>query len=145
MVHAPPPRSARRGNARDNVSTMSSDPRTRCDQRQVLQERLKEDTRTTIEQQREAHHQSDRHAGPAEYRPAPGDASDLPYAITCPAFTRELRQFQWPNTRTFKPEVPEKYDGKNYLSKFLSVYTIAMQAAGAWDDKILANLFPVGT
>ena len=66
----------------------------------------------------------------------------MPYAVTCLAFIRELRQFQWPNTRMFKPEVPEKYDGKTHPSEFLSVYTIAMQAAGARDDKILTNYFP---
>ena len=61
----------------------------------------------------------------------------------CPAFTRELRRVQWPNSRTFKPEVPEKYDGKTHPSEFLSVYTIAVQAAGGRDDKILANYFPL--
>jgi hypothetical protein len=43
---------------------------------------------------------------------------------------------QFPNV---KPEVPEKYDGKTHPSEFLSIYTIAVQAAGARDDKILAN------
>ena len=43
----------------------------------------------------------------------------------------------------FKPEVPEKYDGKTHPSEFLSVYTIAMQVAGARDDKVLANYFPL--
>jgi hypothetical protein len=65
----------------------------------------------------------------------------LPYEVGCPAFTRELRQFQWPTTRTFKPEVSEKYDGKTHPSEFLSKYTIAMQAAGARDGKVLANYF----
>ena len=131
MVHSPPPRSARRRDARDNVSTVSSDPRTRRGQRQVLRECLKEDAQTTIEWRWEARHQSNRRAGPSEYRHAPGDASDLPYAITGPAFTCELWQLQWPNTRMFKPEVPEKYDGKTHPSEFLSVYTIALKAARA--------------
>ena len=43
----------------------------------------------------------------------------------------------------FKPEVPEKYDGKTHPSEFLSVYTIAMQAVGARDNKVLANYFPL--
>lgn len=43
----------------------------------------------------------------------------------------------------FKPEVPEKYDGKTHPSEFLSVYTIMMQAAGARDEKVLANYFPL--
>ena len=133
----------RSGDARDNVSTASSDPRTRRDQRQVLRERLKEDALTTIERRREARHQSDRLAGPTAYKPAPGDAGDLPYAIACPAFTHELHQFQWANTHVFKPEVSEKYDGKTHPSEFLSIYTIVMQAAGARDDKVLANYFPL--
>ena len=61
----------------------------------------------------------------------------------CPAFTRELRQFQWPSHRTFKPDVGEKYNDKTHPSEFLSSYTIAMQAAGARDDKVLANYFPL--
>jgi hypothetical protein len=115
----------------------------RRDQRQVLQERSKEDARTTIEQRREVRYQSDKRAGPAVDEPAPGDASDLPYEVGTPAFTRELRQVQWPNSQNFKPEIPEKYDGKTHPSEFLSIYTIAVQAAGGRDDKILANYFPL--
>ena len=58
-------------------------------------------------------------------------------------FTRELRQVQWPSLKNFKPDVPEKYDGKSHPSEFLSIYTIAVQAAGGRDDKILANYFPL--
>ena len=54
-----------------------------------------------------------------------------------PAFTRELRQFQWLSHRAFKPDVGEKCTGKTHPSEFLSIYTIAMQAAGARDDKVL--------
>ena len=43
----------------------------------------------------------------------------------------------------FKPDVGEKYNGKTQPSKFLSIYTIAMQAAGAHDDKVLTNYFPL--
>ncbi|SPT20207.1 unnamed protein product [Triticum aestivum] len=74
---------------------------------------------------------------------APGEPGDLPYAVGCPAFTRELRQVQWPSTKNFKPDVPEKYDGRSHPSEFLSIYTIAVQAAGGRDDKILANYFPL--
>jgi hypothetical protein len=63
--------------------------------------------------------------------------------VGCPAFTHELRQFRWPTHRTFKPDVGEKYNGKTHPSEFLSIYTIAMQAAGARDDKVLANYFPI--
>ena len=75
--------------------------------------------------------------------PVPGGPGDLPYEVGCPAFTRELRQFQWPSHRTFKPNVGEKYNRKTHLSEFLSIYTIAIQAAGARDDKVLANYFPL--
>ena len=74
---------------------------------------------------------------------APGEPGNLPYAVGCPAFTRELRQVQWPSTKNFKPDVPEKYDGKTHPSEFLSTYTLAVQAAGGRDDKILANYFPL--
>jgi hypothetical protein len=63
--------------------------------------------------------------------------------VGCPAFTRELRRVQWPNSRNFKPESPEKYDGKTQPSEFLSIYTIVVQASGARDNKILANYFPL--
>ncbi len=75
--------------------------------------------------------------------PAPESPGGLPYEVGCPAFTHELRQFQWPTHRTFKPDVGEKYNGKTHPSEFLSIYTIAMQAAGARDDKVLANYFPL--
>ena len=59
-------------------------------------------------------------------RPAPGGSGGLPYEVGCPAFTRELRQFQWPSHHMFKPDVGEKYNGKTHPSEFLSIYTIAM-------------------
>jgi len=114
----------------DSGSTASSDPRARRDQRQVLHERQQEDARTRIERRREARRQSDKRAGPSVDMHAPGEPGDLPYAVGCPAFTRELRQ-----------DVPEKYDGKTHPSEFLSIYTIAVQDAGGRDDKILANYF----
>ena len=75
--------------------------------------------------------------------PVLGGPGDLPYEVGCPAFTQELRQFQWPSHRTFKPDVGEKYNGKTHPSEFLSIYTIAMRDAGARDDKVLANYFPL--
>ena len=39
--------------------------------------------------------------------------------------------------------MPEKYGGKSHQSEFLSIYTIAVQATGERDDKILANYFPL--
>ena len=98
MVHSPPPHQqqqppAHRVDDCDNVSTASSDPRARYDQRQVLRERGREDARTIIERRREARHQSDWHAGPAMDRPTPRGSGDLPYEVGYPALTRELRQF----------------------------------------------------
>ena len=112
-VHSPPPRqppraSARRDNVSDNISIVSSDPRTLCDQRQVLRERAHEDARTTVERRHETSRQSDKRSGPAMDHPAPGGSGGLPCEVGCPAFTRELRQFQWPSHRTFKPDVDEK-------------------------------------
>src|SRR6187401_3445754 len=144
-VHSPPQKQKtppRRNNA-DDGSTASSDPRARRDQRQVLDDRRQEDARTTIERRREARRQSDQRAGDAVDARAPGEPGDLPYAAGCPAFTRELRRVQWPSMKNFKPDVPEKYDGKTHPSEFLSVYTIAVQAAGGRDEKILANYFPL--
>src|SRR3954465_10474608 len=144
-VHSPPqkPRSPTRRAHLDDDSTASSNPRTRRDQRQVLHERREEDARTRIERRREARRQSDQRVGPSGDMHAPGEPGELPYSVGCPAFTRELRQVQWPSTKNFKPDVPEKYDGKSHPSEFLSIYTIAVQAAGGRDDKILANYFPL--
>ena len=58
-------------------------------------------------------------AGPSIDMHAPGEPGDLPYAVGCPAFTRELWQVQWPSTNNFKPDVPEKYDGKTHPSEFV--------------------------
>ena len=80
------------------------------------------------------HATSRKWAGPAMDHPAPGGSGGLPYEVGCPAFTCELWQFQWPSHRTFKPDVGEKYTGKTHPSEFLSIYTIAMQAARARDD-----------
>src|SRR3954468_23989405 len=144
-VHSPPqkPRSPTRRAHLDNDSTASSNPRTRRDQRQVLHERREEDARTRIERRREARRQSDQRVGPSGDMHAPGEPGELPYSVGCPAFTRELRQVQWPSTKNLKPDVPEKYDGKSHPLEFLSIYTIAVQAAGGRDDKILANYFPL--
>ena len=43
----------------------------------------------------------------------------------------------------FKPEIPEKYDGRLNPAEFLSIYTIAVQAAGGRDEKVFANYFPL--
>ena len=125
-VHSPPPSrpprvSVRRDDAHDDMSIASSDPRIHRDQHQVLRERVHEDARTTIERRHDAHHQSDRRAGPTTDHPTPGGYGGLPYEVGCPAFTRELRRFRWPTHRTFKPDVGEKYNGKTHPSEFLSI------------------------
>jgi hypothetical protein len=127
----------------DEGSMGSSDPWSRKDQRQVLWDRRAEDDRATIERRREARRQSDSRAGPAANKPMPGYPGCLPYDIGCPAFTPELRQVRWPSSRGFKPDLPDKYDGKLDPSEFLGIYTIAVQAAGGRDDKVLANYFPL--
>src|SRR3954463_1059484 len=131
-VHSPPqkPRSPTRRAHLDDDSTASSNPQTRRDQRQVLHERREEDARTRIERRREARRQSDQRIEPSGNMPAPGEPGELSYSLGCPEFTRELRQVQWPSTKNFKPDVPEKYNGKSHPSEFLSIYTIAVQAAG---------------
>ena len=110
-----PPRAlVRRDDARDDISIVSSDPRTNRDQRQVLRERVHEDAQTTIKRWRDARHQSDRRAGPTTVHPTPGGYGGPPYDVGCPAFHRELRQFQWPTNCMFKPDVGEKYNGKTH-------------------------------
>ena len=118
-VHSSPPHqpsrvSIRRDGAPDDISIASSDPWTHRDQRQVLRERAHEEARTTIERRCDARHQSDRRAGPAMDHPTPRGYGGLPYKVGCQAFTRELRQFQWPSHRTFKPDVGKKYNNKTH-------------------------------
>jgi hypothetical protein len=109
----------------------------------VLRERKKEDARITIERRRKTRRQSDMHNGADIGKPAPSAGGYLPYEVGCPAFTHELRQVQWPSSRTFKPDLPEKYDGKLNPAEFLGIYTITVQAAGGRDEKVLANYFPL--
>ena len=76
-VHSPPPgqpprASARRDDACDNISIVSSDSWTLRDQRQVLRERAHEDARTTIEHRRDTRHQSDKRGGTRYGPPSTG-------------------------------------------------------------------------
>ena len=64
--------------------------------------------------------------GPDVDEPALGGGGYLPFEAGCPAYTREPRQVRWPSARTFKPEIPEKYDGRLNPAEFLSIYTIAV-------------------
>ena len=43
----------------------------------------------------------------------------------------------------FKPEIPEKYDGRLNPAEFLSIYTIAIQVARGRDEKVFANYSPL--
>ena len=73
----------------------------------------------------------------------PGEDGYLPFEVGFPVFTRELWQVCWPFARTFKPEIPEKYDGRFNPAEFLSIYTIAVQAIGGRDEKVFTNYFPL--
>ena len=66
------------------------------------------------------------HDGPDVDEPALGVGGCLPFEVGGPAFTWELRQVRWPSVRTFKPEIPEKCDGRLNPAEFLSIYTIAV-------------------
>src|SRR3990170_6802294 len=117
----------------------SSDPQAR----RVLEDRRRKDARVTIKRRRETRRQSDRRDGPDVDEPMPGGDGYLPFEVGCPAFTRELRQVRRPSARMFKPEIPEKYDGRLNPAEFLSIYTIAVQAARGRDEKVFANYFPL--
>ena len=58
--------------------------------------------------------------------PALGVGGCLPFEVSYPAFTRELWQVRRPPVRMFKPEIPEKYDGRLDPAEFLSIYTIVV-------------------
>ena len=121
----------------------SSDPRARPGQRRAPKDGRRGDTRVVIEQRRDDLRRTDGCDGLNVDEPALGVGGCLPFEVGCPAFTRELRQFRWSSIRTFKPEIPEKYDGRLNPAEFLSIYTIAVQAAGGRDEKVFANYFPL--
>nr|CAE05311.2 OSJNBa0056L23.9 [Oryza sativa Japonica Group] len=56
------------------------------------------------------------------------------------AFTNDLRRVDWP--AGFKPTGIEKYDGSTNPESWLTVYGLAIRAAGG-DSKALANYLPV--
>ena len=71
----------------------------------MLLDRLAEYARTTIQNHWEPRCQSNKRNGPVVDELAPTVGGRLPYAVGCPAFTRELRQVFW-------PKVLEKHYGK---------------------------------
>ena len=88
------------------------------------------DARVVVERRRDDHCRTNGSDGPDIDDPALGTGGCLPFEVGYPAFTPELWQVRWPSVRTFKPEIPEKYDGRLNPAEFLSIYTITVQAAG---------------
>ena len=82
------------------------------------------EVRIIIEQHRDDHRRPNGRGGPSVDEPVLEDGGYLPFEVGCPAFTRELRQVCWPSVRTFKPEIPENYDGRLNLAEFLSIVII---------------------
>ena len=119
----------------------SSDPRARQEPQRAPQDRQREVARAVIVRCRDDHHQPNGCDGLNVDEPTLGDGGYLPFEVGWPAFTYELRQVRWPSARTFKPEIPEKYDGRLNPVEFLSIYTIAVQATGGRDEMVFANYF----
>ena len=95
--------------------------------------------RIVIERCRDDHRRTNGCDGPDVDEPALEVGWCLPFEDGCHALTRELWQVRWPSVRTFKPEIPRKYDGRLNPAEFLSIYTVAVQAAGGRDEKVLAD------
>jgi hypothetical protein len=60
--------------------------------------------------------------------------------VGCAALADHLRAVAWPST--FRPHLPEKYDGMSNSSEFLQVYITAITAAGG-DTAVMATYFHV--
>ena len=84
------------------------------------------DARVVVERCRNDHCRTNGCDGPDIDEPALGIGRCLPFEVGCPAFTRELRQVRSPSVRTFKLEIPEKYDGRLNPAEFLSIYTFVV-------------------
>ena len=125
----------------DDVFMVSSNPRTRQEPRRAPEDGQREVTRAVIMSRRDDHRQSNGCFGPNVDEPTPRDGGYLPFKVGCSAFTCELRQICWPSTRMFKPEIPEKYDGRLNQTEFLSIYTIVVQPSGGRDEKVFTNYF----
>ena len=102
----------------------SFDPRVRPGQRRAPEDGWTGGTRVVIKQRRDDVHRTGGCDGFNVDEPVLGVGGCLPFEVGCPAFTRELWQVHWPSVRTFKPEIPEKYDGRLKPVEFLSIYTI---------------------
>ena len=120
----------------------SSDPRARPGQRRALEDRRRGDARV-VEQCRDGLHPTNGCDSPDVDEPALGIGGNVPFEVGCPDFTRELRQVCWPSIRKFRPEIPEKYDGRLNPVEFLSIYTITVQTARGRNEKVFTNYFPL--
>ena len=117
----------------DHISVGSSTPSPVSDLRRVLNDRRGEDARTRIERRRERHLRDDHDMDPGVL----GQVSS-PHGAGCLAFVPELRKVTWPHK--FKPDVPDRYDGKSNPADFLQVYSTAVLAAGG-NERVMANWF----
>src|SRR5512141_3175621 len=122
--------SSRRSRGHDERSVRSPPERYRERQVELLHSphrRRPIDLRDTINQRRAArgHHSPDRYDDDVD-----GVA----------AFTDDLRRVDWP--AGFKPTGIEKYDGTTNPESWLTVYGLAIRAAGG-DNKAMANYLPV--
>nr|ABA97049.1 retrotransposon protein, putative, Ty3-gypsy subclass [Oryza sativa Japonica Group] len=113
-VHSPPERHRER-----RVERPRSPPR-----------RRPVDLRDTINQRRAARGYAHRHS--------PDGYDDDVDGVA--AFTNDLRRVDWP--AGFKPTGIEKYDGTTNPESWLTVYGLAIRAAGG-DSKAMANYLPV--
>jgi len=66
------------------------------------------------------------------------DATHAPPGLR--QFSSHLRQIIWP--RNFKLEKLKKYDGKENLESWITLYEIAVRCA-VGDEHVMANYFPV--
>nr|AAP03401.1 putative GAG-POL precursor [Oryza sativa Japonica Group] len=122
--------SSRKSRGHDERSVRSPPERYRERQVELLHSphrRRPIDLRDTINQRRAArgHHSPDRYDDDVD-----GVA----------AFTSDLRRVDWP--AGFKPTRIEKYDGTTNPESWLTVYGLAIRAAGG-DSKAMANYLPV--
>ena len=121
----------------------SYDPRARRYERQVLEDRRREDACVTIARRHETRRHSDKRSGLDVDEPVTSEGGYFPFKVWCPSFFCELWQVCWPSASVFKQKIPVKYDGRLNPAEFLSIYTIVVQAAGGRDEKVFANYFPL--
>ena len=87
-----------------------------------MEDRRRGDVRIVMDRRPDYLRQTEGCGGLNVDEPALDIGGCLPFEVGCPAFTHELRQVRWSSVRTFKPEIPEKYDGRLNPAEFLSIY-----------------------